>query len=95
MRQFRLQRRAEIGQARRWRPMLSCGHCCARQQWPAEFHATRLRRGNKKMGAKMADQWVRLGMAIVIIALISIGLYQFSGRASAVEPTVSGIAYRP
>jgi hypothetical protein len=54
-----------------------------------------LRRDNKKMGAKMADQWVRLGMAIVIIALISIGLYQFSGRASAVEPTVSGIAYRP
>lgn len=42
------------------------------------------------MGAKMADQWVRLGMAIVIIALISIGLYQFSGRASAIEPTFSG-----
>jgi hypothetical protein len=38
----------------------------------------------------MADQWVRLGMAIVIIALISIGLYQFSTRANAVEPNISG-----
>ncbi len=38
----------------------------------------------------MADQWVRLGMAIVIIALISIGLYQFSARAGAVEPNISG-----
>lgn len=46
------------------------------------------------MGTKQTDQWVRLGMAIVIIALISIGLYQFSGRAGAVEPNVSGIGYR-
>ena len=29
----------------------------------------------------MVDQCVRLGMAIVIIALISLALYQFSGRA--------------
>jgi hypothetical protein len=43
----------------------------------------------------MIDQWVRLGMAIVIIALISVGLYQFGGRASAVEPTVHSISYRP
>jgi hypothetical protein len=43
----------------------------------------------------MADQWVRLGMAIVIIALISLGLYQFSGRAGAVEPNFHGITYRP
>jgi hypothetical protein len=42
----------------------------------------------------MVDQWVRLGMAITIIALISIGLYQFGGRASAVEPSISGIAYK-
>lgn len=35
------------------------------------------------------DQCVRLGMALVIIALISIALYQFSGRASAVEPNVN------
>jgi hypothetical protein len=47
------------------------------------------------MRASAADQWVRLGMAIVIIAFISLGLYQFSGRASAVEPAYSGISYRP
>jgi hypothetical protein len=47
------------------------------------------------MGAKMAGQWVQLGMAIVIIALVSIGLYQFSGRASAIEPAFNGITYRP
>ena len=47
------------------------------------------------MKASVAEQWVRLGMAIVIIALISIGLYQFSGRASAVEPSFNGIVYRP
>jgi hypothetical protein len=58
------------------------------------FHATKLRR-EKKKGADMVDQWVRLGMAIVIIALVSIGLYQFSGRAGAVETNFSGIAYRP
>jgi hypothetical protein len=43
----------------------------------------------------MADQWVRLGMAIVIIALISIGLYQFGTRAGAVEPNVNPIVLRP
>jgi hypothetical protein len=37
----------------------------------------------------MADQWVRLGMAIVIIALISIGLYQFSARAGVLEPHIA------
>ncbi len=47
------------------------------------------------MRATVADQWVRLGMAIVIIALISVCLYQFGGRASAVEPGFGGIAYRP
>ena len=31
----------------------------------------------------MVDQCVRLGMAIVLIALISLALYQFSGRAHA------------
>lgn len=46
------------------------------------------------MHSKATDQWVRLGMAIVIIALISVGLYQFSGRAGAGEPNISGIAYR-
>lgn len=47
------------------------------------------------MRAGVADQCVRLGMAVVIIALISLCLYQFSRRTSAVEPTLSGIAYRP
>jgi hypothetical protein len=48
-----------------------------------------------KNGGDMVDQWVRLGMAIAIIALISISLYQFGGRASAVEPSLPGIAYKP
>jgi hypothetical protein len=39
----------------------------------------------------MADQWVRLGMAITIIVLISGGLYAVRGRASAVEPSLPGI----
>lgn len=34
----------------------------------------------------MAEQLARLGVALAIIALVSLGLYQFSGRASAVEP---------
>jgi hypothetical protein len=42
----------------------------------------------------MADAWVRLGMALVVIALVSITLYQFSGRANAVEPAVSGFSLR-
>lgn len=42
----------------------------------------------------MVDQWVRLGMALVIIALISIALYQFGGRAGAVEPNVSILHFR-
>jgi hypothetical protein len=41
----------------------------------------------------MTDQCVRLGMAIVIIALISAAFYQFSGRASAIEPMIGGISY--
>jgi hypothetical protein len=40
----------------------------------------------------MTDQWVRLGMAITIIALISVSLYAVSGRASAVEPILPSIA---
>jgi hypothetical protein len=47
------------------------------------------------MRKSAADQWVRLGMAIVIIAFISLGLYQFSGRASAVQPSLGGIVQRP
>lgn len=43
----------------------------------------------------MVDQCVRLGMAIVVIALISIALYRFSGHAGASEPAVGGIGYQP
>jgi hypothetical protein len=35
------------------------------------------------MNMMVVDQCVRLGLAIVIIALISLALYQFSGRAHA------------
>ena len=42
----------------------------------------------------MTDQCVRLGMARVIIALVSVGLYQFSGRAAAVEPVVTDFSLR-
>lgn len=42
----------------------------------------------------VVDQCVRLGMALVIIALVSIALYQFGGRASAVEPGVSVLNVR-
>jgi hypothetical protein len=42
----------------------------------------------------MADQCVRLGLALVIIALVSAGLYTFGGRAGAVEPAFTGFIYR-
>jgi hypothetical protein len=40
------------------------------------------------------DQWVRLGMTITIIALISVGLHRFSDGAKAVEPGVASITYQ-
>jgi hypothetical protein len=41
------------------------------------------------------EQWVRLAMAIAIIGLISVGLYQFSARAGTVQPAaVSGFFRR-
>jgi hypothetical protein len=42
----------------------------------------------------VVDQCVRLGMAIVIIALISLALYQFSNRAHAhpVAPAVGTLS---
>jgi hypothetical protein len=43
--------------------------------------------------ADVMDQWVRLGMAITIIALISVSLRQFGGSARAVEPSIPSIAY--
>ena len=47
---------------------------------------------------KVADHcWVRLGMALVLIALISVGMYSFAGRAGAAGPFVakSGFVLRP
>jgi hypothetical protein len=44
------------------------------------------------MHGAMAEQWVRLGMAIAVIALISAGLYQFKGgRAAAIAPNIHSI----
>jgi len=34
----------------------------------------------------MAEHWVRLGMALAIIALISVGMYSFTGHARGVGP---------
>jgi hypothetical protein len=42
----------------------------------------------------MADQWVRVGMVLTIIALVSIGLYQVNVRAGMGEPAVVGFADR-
>lgn len=44
-------------------------------------------------GLAMVDQCVRLGIAIAVIALISIGLYQFSGRAGAGEPALRSVPF--
>jgi hypothetical protein len=43
---------------------------------------------------KMADDWVRLAMALVIIALISVGMYSFSSRASAIGPLYGSASVR-
>ncbi len=43
------------------------------------------------MRASTMDQWVRLGMAVAIIALVSVALYQFSSRAAAIEPHNVGV----
>ena len=41
----------------------------------------------------MADHWVRLGMALALIALVSMGMYSAAGRANAVGPyTTAGSA---
>ncbi len=42
---------------------------------------------------RLTDQCVRLGMAIVVIALISLALYQFSSRAGAASHG-SSISFR-
>jgi hypothetical protein len=35
---------------------------------------------------QMADDWVRLGMALAVIALVSVGMYSFSGHANGASP---------
>lgn len=43
-----------------------------------------------------AEHWVRLGMALVIIALISVGMYSFTGHAKGVGPfTGTSFVVRP
>lgn len=37
------------------------------------------------MQASVMDQCVRLAFAIILIVLVSIGLYQFAGKASAYD----------
>lgn len=46
------------------------------------------------MQLSVMDQCVRLAFALILIALVSIGLYQFAGRASAYVPAspVVGLA---
>ncbi len=46
------------------------------------------------MQASVMDQCVRLAFAIILIALVSIGLYQFAGKASAYGPAapVAGLS---
>lgn len=41
----------------------------------------------------MADAFVRLGLALAAIALISVVFYQFAKPASAVQPSFSAAAY--
>jgi len=44
----------------------------------------------------MAEHWVRLGMALVIIGLISVGMYSFSSHANTVGSfTGTGFVLRP
>lgn len=67
-------------------------HCDGKPGWlarPAELSLAL--RGTRIGDMIVVDQCVRLGMAIVIIALISLALYQFSNRAHArpVSPAVS------
>ena len=41
---------------------------------------------------EMAEHWVRLGMALVIIALVSVGMYSFSGHANGAG-TLNGTSF--
>jgi hypothetical protein len=52
------------------------------------------RKGSRQGNATIADQWVRLGMALTIIALVSIGLYRVNVRTGMGEPAVVGFTDR-
>lgn len=41
----------------------------------------------------MADNFVRLGMVLTVIMLISAVFYQFGKPASAIEPNLTGFTY--
>jgi hypothetical protein len=44
----------------------------------------------------MAEHWVRLGMALIIIALVSLGMYSFTSHARGVGPfTGTSLVLRP
>jgi hypothetical protein len=44
----------------------------------------------------MAEHWVRLGMALIIIALVSLGMYSFTSHARGVGPfTGTSFVLRP
>jgi hypothetical protein len=45
---------------------------------------------------QMAECWVRLCMALAIIALVSVGMYSFTGHAKGVGPfTGTSFVLRP
>jgi hypothetical protein len=48
----------------------------------------------QRLGAATTDQCGRFRMAVVIIALVSVGLYQLSGRTGAAEPVISDLSLR-
>ena len=43
---------------------------------------------------RIADDWVRLGLALVVIALVSLGMYSFSERAAVSSP-FNGVSFVP
>ena len=71
-------------------------HPVCGRQWPdAPGNTSLCAQWEKYEGnVTMADQWVRLGMALAIIALVSIGLYQFNARGTMAELTVIGVTDR-
>ena len=65
-----------------------------RPAWQPPAGAVNVFKGRAAGDPTMAEQLARLGIALAFIALISLGLYQFSGRASAVEPRFDSLDVR-